>query len=261
MAMKLSALIGNVLSLSVLGVLFLVPSTFAADLQTIEQRGRLIVAVKDNLRPLGFRGADGQLQGLEIEIAQRLAQELLGSKDAVELQPVVNQDRLTVVLEGKVDIAIARVTGTPSRSRLVSLSVPYYLDSTALVTRDPSVQRLADVGKRSIAVLDGSSTIAALLYRLPNATLVSVSSYTAAHTLLEAGEAVAFAADASVLTGWVQEFPRYRLLMPTLSAEPLCIVMPKGLQYNDLQLRINQIIARWTAEGWLQERASYWGLP
>jgi polar amino acid transport system substrate-binding protein len=37
--------------------------------------------------------------------------------------------------------------------------------------------------------------------------------------------------------------------------------MPKGLQYNDLQLRINQIIARWTAEGWLQERALYWGLP
>ncbi|HEY9894331.1 MAG TPA: transporter substrate-binding domain-containing protein, partial [Candidatus Sericytochromatia bacterium] len=104
MAMKLSALLGNVLSLSGLGVLFSVPPIFAADLQAIEQRGRLIVAVKDNLRPLGFRGANGQLQGLEIEIAQRLAQELLGSKDAVELQPVVNQDRLAAVLEGKADI-------------------------------------------------------------------------------------------------------------------------------------------------------------
>lgn len=235
--------------------------TFAADLQTIEQRGRLIVAVKDNLRPLGFRGADGQLQGLEIEIAQRLAQELLGRKDAVELQPVVNQDRLTAVLEGKADLAIAHITGTPSRSRLVSFSVPYYLDSTALITRDSSVQRVTDIGKRAIAVLEGSSTIATLRYRLPDATLVSVASYTAAQTLLETGVAVAFAADASVLTGWAQESSRYRLLTPTLSAEPLCIVMPKGLQYGELQQRVNQIITRWTAEGWLQERAASWGLP
>lgn len=261
MAMKLSTLISSMLSLSLLGVPFLVFPVFAADLQTIEQRGRLIVAVKDNLRPLGFRGANGQLQGLEIELAQRLAQELLGRKDAVELQPVANQDRLAAVLEGRADLAIAHVTGTPLRSRLVSLSIPYYLDSTALITRDPAVQRVADVGKRAIAVLDGSSTIATLRYRLPDATLISVASYTAARTLLETGEAVAFAADASVLTGWAQEFPRYRLLAPTLSAEPLCIVMPKGLQYGALQQRINQIIARWTAEGWLQERATYWGLP
>lgn len=261
MAIKLATLISNTLSLSLLGVSFLVLPALAGNLQAIEQRGRLIVAVKDNLRPLGFRGADGQLQGLEVEIAQRLAQELLGRKDAVELQPVVNQDRLTAVLEGKADIAIAHVTGTPSRSRLVSFSVPYYLDRTTLVTRDPSVQRITDVGKRAIAVLDGSSTIATLRYRIPDATLISVASYTAAYTLLETGEAIAFAADASVLTGWVQEFPRYRLLAPTLSAEPLCIVMPKGLQYSDLQQRINQIIARWVAEGWLQERATYWGLP
>lgn len=260
--MKLSALLSGVLGFGVVVSLFSVsPFGVAADLQTIQQRGRLIVAVKTDLRPLGFREKGEQLQGLEIDIAQRLAQELLGRKDALELQAVSNPDRLAAVLDGKVDIAIAHVTGTSLRSRLVSLSVPYYLDGTALVTRDASVQRMADVGKRTIAVLDGSSTIATLRYRLPEANLVSVSSYEAAHALLEKGDAIAFAGDASVLTGWVQEFPSYRLLTPTLSAEPLCIVMPKGLQYTDLHLRINQIIARWVAEDWLRERATYWGLP
>ncbi len=260
--MKLSTLFSGILGFGVVGSLFsVIPLCVAADLQTIQQRGRLIVAVKADLRPLGFRANGGQLQGLEIDIAQRLAQELLGRKDALELQTVSNPDRLAAVLGGKVDITIAHVTGTSLRSRLVSLSVPYYLDGTALVTRDASVQRMADVGKRTIAVLDGSSTIATLRYRLPEANLISVSSYDAAHTLLEKGDAIAFAGDASVLTGWVQEFPSYRLLTPTLSAEPLCIVMPKGLQYTDLHSRINQIIARWTAEDWLRERATYWGLP
>ena len=260
--MKLSALMSGVLGFSVVGALFSVlPFCVAADLQTIQQRGRLIVAVKDNVRPLSFRGMDGRLQGLEVEVAQQLAQELLGQKTAVELQPVVNQDRLAAVMDGKADIAIAHITGTPSRSRLVSLSIPYYLDGTALITRDAAIQRLGDLGKVSIAVLDGSSTIATLRYRLPGARLIGVPSYEAAHALLEKREVVAFAADASVLAGWVQEFPQYRLLSPTLSAEPLCIVMPKGLQYNDLQLRVNQIITRWVADGWLRERATYWGLP
>ena len=260
--MKLTARTSGVFGVSFVGALFSVlPFCVAADLQTIQQRGRLIVAVKSDLRPLGFRENSSQLKGLEIDIAQRLAQELLGQKDALELQVVSNSDRLTAVLDGKADLAIAHVTGTSLRSRLVSFSVPYYLDGTALVTRDPSVQRLGDVGKQTIAVLDGSSTLATLRYRLPQANLISVPSYQAAYVLLEKGEAVAFAADASVLTGWVQEFPSYRLVTPTFSAEPLCIVMPKGLQYESLRSQVNQIIARWTAEGWLQERAKYWGLP
>jgi len=260
--MKLSTLFSGALSLSFMGALLpSLPFCAAADLQEIQQRGRLVIAVKDDIRPLSFRGVGGQLQGLEVEVAQRLAQELLGRKDALELQTVANRDRLAAVMDGKADLAIAHITGTPVRSRLVSLSIPYYLDGTALVSRDSSVQRLTDIGKRAVAVLDGSSTIATLRYRLPEADLISVTSYEAAHALLEKGEAIAFAADASVLTGWVHEFPSYRLLAPTLSVEPLCIVMPKGLQYNDLHLRVNQIIARWTAEGWLRERATYWGLP
>jgi polar amino acid transport system substrate-binding protein len=96
---------------------------------------------------------------------------------------------------------------------------------------------------------------------LPVARLVSVDSYQDARLLLDAGEAAAFAADASVLSGWVQEYPQYRLLPTLLSAEPLCVVMPKGSQYDDLRRRVNAAIARYSAEGWLQQRIKYWGLP
>ena len=243
---------------------YLLPFTFsahAAFLQEIQQRGYLTVAVKDNLRPLGFRDETSKLQGLEIDLARRLAAELLGSADKVSLKPVANRDRLTVVLEGKVDLTIARVTATPMRSRIVSFSIPYYIDGIALVTKDTSVQRLGDVEQRTVAVLNGSSTIAKVRYVLPKAELVGVNSYTEARNLLESGGAAAFAADASVLTGWVQEYPQYRLLPTLLSAEPLCVVMPKGVQYDDLRRRVNDAIARLLAEGWLQQRAIYWGLP
>ncbi|WP_317619189.1 transporter substrate-binding domain-containing protein [Laspinema olomoucense] len=233
----------------------------AAEFAEIQQRGQLIVAVKDNLRPMGFREGGGNLQGFEIDIARRLAQELLGSAEAVELVPVENLDRLAVVMSGEVDLAIARVTATPSRSRVVYFSPPYYLDGAKIITRDPSIRQLSDLAGQAVAVLNASSTIPLLEFQLPQAQLVPVDSYQEAQRLLEAGSARAFAADASILTGWVQQYPQYRLLPFQLSSQPLAVVMPKGLQYAQLHSRVNQAIAQWHQEGWLQERAEYWGLP
>lgn len=233
----------------------------AAEMPEIQRRGYLTVAVKDNLRPLGFKDDSGNLQGLEIDLAQQLAVDLLGKKDAVKFQPVANRDRLSVVLDKKVDLAIARVTATPSRARVVDLSVPYYLDSTVLITKDASVQQLKDLGKQKIALLNNSTTIAKVRYYLPNAELVGVDSYQQAREQIENNAVVAFAADASVLSGWVQQYPQYRLLATKLSTEPLSVVMPKGLQYDEFRRRVNGAIARYIAQGWLDERVKYWGLP
>jgi polar amino acid transport system substrate-binding protein len=128
----------------------------AAQMPEIQQRGYLTIAVKDNLRPLGFKDASGNLQGLEIDLAKRLAGDLLGKANAFKFKPVANRDRLSVVLNKKVDLAIARVTATESRARLVSFSVPYYFDGAVLVTKDVSVQKLSDLAKRKIAVLNNS---------------------------------------------------------------------------------------------------------
>jgi polar amino acid transport system substrate-binding protein len=233
----------------------------AAEMPEIQQRGYVTVAVKDNLRPLGFRDAKGNLQGLEIDLARQLALDLLGKIEAVKLEPVANRDRLSIVLDKKVDFAIARVTATESRSRIVSFSVPYYLDSTVLVTKDSFVQKLSDFAKQKIAVLNNSSTIAKVRYFVSNAELIGVNSYDEARDKIETNAAFAFAADASILSGWVQQYPQYRLLPIKLSTEPLAVVMPKGLQYDELRRNVNEAIARYLAEGWLQKRSQYWGLP
>ncbi|WP_138502195.1 transporter substrate-binding domain-containing protein [Nostoc sp. PA-18-2419] len=233
----------------------------AAEMPKIQRRGYFTIAVKDNLRPLGFKDDSGNLQGFEIDLAQQLALDLLGKKDAVKFQPVANRDRLSVVLDKKVDLAIARVTATASRARIVNFSVPYYLDSTVLITKEASVQQLKNLAKQKIAVLNNSSTIAKVQYYLPNSELVGVNSYQEAREQTENNAVAAFAADASVLGGWVQEYPQYHLLPTKLSTEPLSVVMPKGLQYDELRRQLNQAIARYIAEGWLAQRAQYWGLP
>ncbi len=232
-----------------------------ASLEEIQKRGYLKIAVKDNLRPLGFRDDQGNLVGFEVDLARRLAEALLGNGEALKLYPVANEERLSVVVGDRVDMAIAKITVTESRSRIVSFSYPYYMDGTGLITRIPGINSLEDLEGARIAVLNGSTTIADLQYFLPSADLMGVNSYQEAKDRLALGEALAFAGDISVLAGWVQEDRDYHTLSVIVSAEALAIAMPKGLQYDSLRRRVNELMVQWYTEKWLQERAIHWELP
>jgi len=239
--------------------LFALPVT-AAELAEIEARGHLTVAVKDNLRPLGFEDAQGNLRGFEIDLARKLAQVIFGDPEAVHLKPVMNDQRLDVVLNGDVDLTIAQVSQTPARSRLVSFSPYYYLDRIAFVTKRETLNEMGALKQGNIAVLNQSSAIAEVRFRLPQAQLVGVDSYQEALSVLEAGEALAFAGDETVLAGWIQEYPDYHLLSERIGGQALAVVMPKGLQYSSLRQLVNQTLRQLKQSGWLQQKAKVWGL-
>ena len=244
----------------------------AASLKEIQQRGYINVAVKDNFPPLAFRDESGNLQGLEIELAQRLAQDLLVKSNAsnsdkldidklVKFKPVSNLQRLKAVEKGEVDLTIAKVTATPSRERIVNFSVPYYLDGGFIATKDTSIQKLTDLQNSKIAVIKNSSTIAPLRYYLPEADLIGVKSYLEGQKLVENNRVSAFAADITSLSNWIKQNPQYRLLPTKISTQPLSVVMPKGLEYDELRRQVSQLIGSYLQSGWLKERAEYWGLP
>ena len=271
-------------------------AAIAAELSDIRDRGYIIVGIKNNRPPLGFIDTDGNLAGFEVDIARRLATDIFGDENAVQFVPLSNVDRLNAVLDERVDIAIAAITLTEPRRRLVNFSDPYYLDGTAFLVRAPAealpqiaaadlpepnrseqrpeqravdIQTLNDLRLGKVAVLNRSSSMAHVRYILPGAHIVGVDTYRDGQTLLSNGSVDAFAGDASVLTGWAhpQDAPvervlaDYELLPNVISAEPLAVALPKGTQYNDLQTTVNQSIRRWYAEEWLQERAKFWALP
>jgi polar amino acid transport system substrate-binding protein len=246
--------------LSIASIINCQTSVHAGTLKEIQQRRKLIVAVKDNLPLLGFRDSTGNLQGLEIDIARKLATEIFDNPEFIRLIPVVNQDRLKVAIEGNVDLTIARVTITPTRSRVVDFSRYYYLDGTGIITNRANIAKNSDLIGKKIAVLNNSTTIATLQYIIPQAKLVGVNSYQEAKELLATDKIVAIAADRSLLIGWSKTDPSYHLFPNKLSTEALGIVIPKGMQYDPLRQLVDRSIDRWQTEGWLQQRIQYWGL-
>jgi polar amino acid transport system substrate-binding protein len=257
---NLRALSALVLSFS---VALLLPSSkvIAAPLSEIVQRGRLIVAVKDNFYPLGYRDRNGTLQGFEIAIAQRLAKDLLGSEQAVTLQPVSNIERINAVTSGRVDLAIADLTLTENRMRLVSFSEPYYRNGTGILTQSPKWNRLQALYRQTIAVLQPSMTLPYLKSALPKANLVGVSSYAAGQRLVDTAQVQAMVGDRLVLFSLARQNPQYLFFSTELTVQGLAIALPKGVQYEPLRLWVNNALARWQKEGWLETQRQTWKLP
>jgi polar amino acid transport system substrate-binding protein len=243
-----------------LSVLISVPSV-GRQWRNIVNSEKLIIGVKDNLRPLGYRNDQGNLEGLEIDIAKRLAKELLGKEDALILHTLSNQKRLQAVMDAQVDVVIAGISVNSSRRRVVDFSPYYYFDGTGIVTQNPNLQTDSDFAQKTIAIIENSSNIPVVKYNLPTANLIGVKSYQEALSLLEAGKADGFVGDLTVLSGWIQEYPHYHLVTSNWSSYPLAIAMPKGLQYQELRQKISALIKQWHQDGWLEERAKYWGLP
>lgn len=230
----------------------------ALTLDQIKKRGYLVVGVTTNHRPLSFEDEQGNLQGLEIDLIRRIAKELFGNESAVKFVPLRNVNRLQAVIDREVDITVASVSANSFRYRIVDFSPYYYLSSTAIVTKDHTINNLSS--EHTLAVLEGSSAIALLKHHLPSINLIGVSSYQEGLALVKQNKVTGFAADKTILTGWIQENRDYQLLPQVYGTYPLAIVLPKGLQHQKLREQINQTITKLSQNGWLQQRAEYWGL-
>ena len=225
-------------------------------LSEIQKRGKLIIGVKDNLPPLGFRDRDQNLVGLEIDIARELAKEL---NISIEFVPLKNRDRLIALQNNQVNLAIAQITVTSNRSRLVDFSLPYYTDSTiAIAKRGTTSQELSQPS--AIGVIKNSAAIAVVQSQFPKAAIIGANSYADGLAALRSDKVKAFVGDRTSLTQWLKDHPDYEIIGQALAVHSLAIALPRGLQHIDLRDRVFKIVEKWRKNGWLKERVNYWGL-
>lgn len=225
-------------------------------LAIIQKRGKLIIGIKDDLVPFGFRDTNGNLVGLEIDIARELAKELNLS---IELVPLKNRDRLTVLQNTQVDLVIAQITVTNNRSRLVDFSLPYYTDSTiAIAKRGTTSQELSQPVR--IGVLKNSAAIAVIQSKFPKAAIIGANSYTDGLAALESNKVKAFVGDRINLWAWLRSHPDYEIVSNNLETHSFAITLPRGLQHLELREQIFAIVNKWRRNGWIEERVKYWRL-
>jgi ABC-type amino acid transport substrate-binding protein len=133
------------------------PQTFPAEISTaarILERGEILVGIRYDLEPFSYVAADGQLNGLEIDLARALAERWLGDPDAVRFRQVRSDTALQHLQAGEIDFALAGIIHTQEIETEADFSPPYFMDGQALLTfPDTNITTLADTGPYKIGGL------------------------------------------------------------------------------------------------------------
>ena len=92
----------------------------------VMQRGKVVIGVKADYKPWGFRNSDGSLVGMEIDMAQDVADAMGVS---LELVPVQSSNRMQFLEQGKIDMMIATMSDRKDRREIVGIVGPNYYTS------------------------------------------------------------------------------------------------------------------------------------
>ncbi len=192
--------------------------------------GELRVGTSASQPPLNMKDRDGQVFGLEIDLARILA----ASMD-VELRLVEKpfSELLGALEAGKVDLVISGLTITPKRNLKVAFVGPYFLSGKSFLTKYKTLaeaKSLETVETKDVTLtaLEGSTSQDLVAQVLPEVKLLPAANYEDALRMLDESRADALVADYPFCFYAVLRHPEkaYVASITPITYEPLGIALP-----------------------------------
>ena len=229
------------------------------DLTSILQRDKIIVGVKDDTKPFGFRDKDGNLAGYDIDLAREIAKGLLGSENKVEFVPVTPSNRIMRLNNEDVDMLISTMSVTNQRQQVVDFSIPYYIAGQAImVNGDSKAATIRDFSGKRMIIVFGSTSEKTLRMNVPDVKVIGYKTYPEAYRALKARKADAMVADDTILLGFTLSDKSVRLLNKRYSKEPYAVAFRKTNASKDLQCKVNYILENMQSSGKLNRLQEKW---
>ena len=236
-------------------------------LSRIQQNGELRIGCTGEMPPLNMTTKDGELIGMEIELAELIA-DGMGVKPKFVTMPFA--DLLPALQAGKIDVVISGMTITAKRNLEVAFVGPYYKSGKAFLTKFKTVAAVKDPAeinspKTRLAALKGSTSQEFVQNFIPEAMLYATDSYKEAVQMVIDGKVDAMLADYPICVVSVFQHPDAGLisLISRLTYEPIGIAAPATdpllvnwlqnyLKYLEDTGVIDRMHERWFAQGsWL----------
>lgn len=123
--------------------------------EKIKEKGKMVVGLDDNYPPAGFRDENGELVGVDIDLAKEAAKRL--GVEAV-FQPVIWDAVLMNLKNGDIDLIWNALGITPEREKEIAFTDPYMIDKNIIVVNaDSPIKSKADLAGKVIGLQLGST--------------------------------------------------------------------------------------------------------
>jgi polar amino acid transport system substrate-binding protein len=248
------------LALATLSAVALPGRASAADgVDAIKKRGTLIVGVKADYRPFGFRDPSGTIIGLEPDLAADLAKRL-GVK--LELVPVVSANRIEFLQQGKVDMLIATLSDKPERRRVVQAIDPqYYSDFVnVLLPKSSGITDWAQLKGKPLCATSGAwynKDVA----RTYGAEIIAFDGSEKPLFALKQGNCIGYVYDQSMLQGKLLDDDwkaNYALPLKGILDAPWMMAVAQG--NTTLQTMVEDATKDWMKTGFIVDEEKKWGI-
>ena len=197
-------------------------------LDEIKESGTVNIGVFSDKSPFGYVDENGEYQGYDVYLAERLGEDL-----GVEINYVSTEaaNRIEYLQTGKVDIILANFTVTPERAEEVDFALPYMNVALGVVSpEDAVIESLDDIGEDDqVIVISGTTAETYLVKNNPEIKLQKYDAYAEAKTAFENGNGVAWANDNTEVIAFSIENEGYVVGIPSLgSADTIAPAVTKG---------------------------------
>jgi polar amino acid transport system substrate-binding protein len=228
---------------------------FAADqskkispvLDRILTKKELVVGTAASMPPFNMTTKDGQIVGLEIDLANLIADAM---NVKLTLKTIRFNDLLSALESGQIDMILSSMTITPGRNLKVVFVGPYFVSGKSILTKQANIDSMNEVSKinnpdKTLVALKGSTSQIFAEKIFFKAKLMLVEDYDRAVAVLREDKVQAMVADMPICQLTAYRYPDAGLtsLKNPLSWEPLGIAIPPNdlLLLNWLQNFLNTI--------------------
>ncbi|EPX79798.1 transporter substrate-binding domain-containing protein [Salipiger mucosus] len=225
----------------------------------VMERGVLRVGVQGAFRPWAFRSPDGSLQGIEVDLAQTVADRM-----GVELEPVVisSSNRMEFLQQGKIDLLIGAMSDRPDRRKVVGIVEPaYWTSGPTLMAKEGVISSWDDIEGKPVCGKQGVfyNRIAEEEF---GARVVAFGGNTEAKEALRSGKCVAWVYDdtsiaADLATG---DWEGYEMPVDTVFSNPWGAAVPLEEKDGVWGAFLSGMAYNWHKEGTLIELEEKWGV-
>jgi len=227
--------------------------------QDIVARGVLRVGVLGAFKPWSFRAPDGSMQGIEIDLAQNIADTI-----GVKLEPVVisSANRMEFLKQGKIDLIIGGMSDRLDRRKVVGVVEPaYWTSGPTLLAKKNAIKSWEDIAGKPVCGTQGVfyNKIVETKYK---AKIIAFTGLTEAKEALRSGKCFALIYDDAPIMAEVAggAWNDYEMPVSTIYPNPWGMAVPLEERDGVWGTFISGMTYKWHSSGYLLELEKKWNL-
>ena len=229
-----------------------------ANVDAIRTRGRLVVGVDTNSYRWGYlnpNNADGELEGFDIDLAHRIADDILGDPAKVTFKAIPTSRRIDAIKDGEVDMVVRTMTITCDRLNDVAFSAPYFkTGQQVLAPKNSTITGYDDtLAGKKICSAQSSTALDNLTadkgHRIPASTDIGtvVPNQLDCLVKLQLGEVDAVVTDGALAASQAAQDPTVELKGRQFTDEYYGVAMKRTSQ--DLVRQVNRTLESYIKDG------------